>query len=83
MEDNSLIKNSKNFTKVSTYVPSLVRLNTPTNGQVEAVNKVILHELKKRLGTAKGKWIKELLEVLWVYKRTPHSSTKETTFSLI
>jgi len=53
-----------------------------TNGQAEAANKVILNELKKRLGTAKGRWTEELLEALWAYRCTPQSSTKETPFSL-
>jgi len=35
-----------------------------TNGQEEATNKVILAELRKRLHGAKGKWPKELFEVL-------------------
>jgi len=37
-----------------------------TNGQAEAANKVLLNELKKRLGTAKGRWTEELSEVLCV-----------------
>jgi len=41
-----------------------------TNGQAEAANKVILRELKKRLGDAKGRWADELLEVLWAYRCT-------------
>jgi len=44
-----------------------------TNRQAKATNKVILNELKKRLGTAKGRWTEELLEVLWAYKCTPQS----------
>jgi len=39
-----------------------------TNGQVEAANKVILIELRKRLDGAKGKWPEELPEVLWAYR---------------
>nr|KYP67715.1 Retrovirus-related Pol polyprotein from transposon 297 family [Cajanus cajan] len=42
-----------------------------SNGQAEAANKVILAELKKRLGAAKGAWAEELLEVLWAYQCTP------------
>ena len=34
------------------------------NGQAEAVNKVIVNGLKKRLDDAKGKWIEELSHVL-------------------
>jgi len=53
-----------------------------TNGQAEAANKVILGQLKKRLGTAKGRWSDELLEVLWAYRYTPQSSTGETPYNL-
>ena len=37
------------------------------NGQAEAVNKVIVNGLKKRLDDAKGKWVEELLNVLSTY----------------
>nr|KYP67716.1 Uncharacterized protein Mb2253c family [Cajanus cajan] len=53
-----------------------------SNGQAEAANKVILTELKKRLGDAKGAWAKELLEVLWAYRCNPQSTIKETPFRL-
>jgi len=53
-----------------------------TYGQAEVANKVILNELKKRLGPAKGNWTKELLEVLWAYRCTPQSTTQETPYSL-
>ena len=52
------------------------------NGQVEATNKVILSQLKKRLGAAKGKWVDELLEVLWVYRCIPQTSTGESPYNL-
>ena len=47
------------------------------NGQAEAVNKVIVNGLKKRLDDAKGKW-----HVLWTYRTTPRRSTGETPFSM-
>ncbi|XP_020203942.1 uncharacterized protein LOC109789410 [Cajanus cajan] len=53
-----------------------------SNGQAEAANKVILSELKKRLGAAKGAWAEELSEVLWAYRCTPQSTTRETPFRL-
>ncbi|XP_029128237.1 uncharacterized protein LOC109802001 [Cajanus cajan] len=53
-----------------------------SNGLAEAANKVILNELKKRLDSAKGTWAEELHEVLWAYRCTPQSSTKETPFRL-
>ena len=60
------------------------RYSTPAypqgNGQVEAVNKVIVNGLKKRLDDAKGRWVEELPHVLWTYRTTPRRSTGETPF---
>lgn len=53
-----------------------------TNSQSEAANKIILVELKKKLGLAKGKWVEELLEVLWGIQCTLQSTTKEMPFRL-
>ena len=52
------------------------------NGNVEAVNKVIMNELKKRLDDAKGEWVEELPHVLWTYRTTPRRSIRETPFSM-
>ena len=52
------------------------------NGQAEAVNKVIVNGLKKRLDYAKGKWVEELPHVLWTYRTTPRRSIGETPFSM-
>ena len=60
--------------------------STPTypqgNGKVEAVNKVIVSGLKKRLDDAKGKWVEELSHVFWTYWTTPCKSTGKTPFSM-
>ena len=60
--------------------------STPTypqgNGQAEAVNKVIVRGLKKRLDDAKGRWVEELPYVLWAYRTTHRRSTGETPFSM-
>nr|KYP52492.1 Transposon Ty3-I Gag-Pol polyprotein [Cajanus cajan] len=53
-----------------------------SNGQAEAANKVILRELKRQLGQAKGQWPDHLPKILWAYRCTPQSSTKETPFQL-
>jgi len=53
-----------------------------SNEQAKAVNNVILNELRKWLGMAKGRWPEELLEVLWAYRCIPQSSTQETLYSL-
>lgn len=45
-------------------------------------NKAIVDGLKKRLEGAKGKWAKELPNVLWAYKTTPRRSTCETPFAM-
>ena len=62
------------------------RYSTPAypqgNGQAEAVNKVIVNGLKKRLDDAKGKWVEELPYVPWTYRTMPHRSTRETPFSM-
>ncbi|RDX77497.1 Tf2-8, partial [Mucuna pruriens] len=52
------------------------------NGQAEAANKVILRGLRRRLEEAKGRWAKELPQVLWSYHTTPHSTMGETPFRL-
>ena len=52
------------------------------NGQAEAINKVIVNGLKKRLDVAKGRWVEELPHVLWTYRTTPRRSTGETPFSM-
>jgi len=62
------------------HITSLVE-HLQTNGQAEAANKVILNELKKRLGPAKGNWTEKLLEVMWAYRCSPQSTTQETSYS--
>ena len=52
------------------------------NGQVEAVNKTIKHNLKTKLKDQKGRWANELLEVLCAYRTNAKSTTGETLFSL-
>ena len=55
---------------------------TQANGQVEAVNKTIKHNLKTTLEDLKGRWANELPKVLWAYRTTAISTTGETPFSL-
>ena len=52
------------------------------NGQAEAINKVIVNGLKKRLDDVKGRWVEELPHVLWTYRTTPRRSIGETPFSM-
>jgi hypothetical protein len=53
-----------------------------TNGQVEAVNKILKTILKKKLDTAKGLWAEKLPEALWSIRTTPTTATGETPFCL-
>ena len=69
--DNGLQIDSKAFRRYCCELGITNRYFTPTypqgNGQVEAVNKVIVNELKKRLDDAKGRWVEELPHVLLTY----------------
>ena len=46
-----------------------------TNSQVEAVNKIIKHNLKMKLEGNKGLWADELPKVLWAYRTTSKTFT--------
>ena len=51
-----------------------------TNGLAESANWVILKRLKKGLGLAKKARVEELSCVLWSYRATVNSNTKEMPF---
>ncbi|XP_066160602.1 uncharacterized protein [Oryza sativa Japonica Group] len=55
-----------------------------SNGAAERTNGKILEALKKRLeGAAKGKWLEEMLSVLWALQTTPTRPTKFSPFMLL
>ncbi|KAM1389683.1 hypothetical protein ACFX13_018026 [Malus domestica] len=54
-----------------------------SNGQVEAINKIIKRTLKTSLDKAKGCWPEFVPQVLWLYRTSYRTSTGETPFSLI
>ena len=84
--DNGIQFDSKSFMRYCCEMGITNRYSTPAypqgNGQAEAVNKVIVSGLKKRLDDAKGRWVEELLYVLWTYRITPRRSTGEIPFSM-
>ena len=86
ISDNRLQFDSKAFRKYCCELGITNRYSTPTypqgNGQAEAVNKVIVNGLKKRLDDAKGRWVEELPHVLWTYRTTPRRSTGEMPFAM-
>ena len=53
-----------------------------SNGQAKASNKTLLTALKKRLDSAKGKWVEELPGVLWAYRTTARKLTGVSPFVL-
>ena len=53
-----------------------------SNGQAEASNKTLLIALKNQLDVAKGKWVEELLGVLWAYRTTARKPTDIYSFAL-
>ena len=86
ISDNGLQFDSKNFREYCCEFGITNRYFTPAypqgNGQVEAVNKVMVSGLKKRLDDAKGRWVEELPHVLWTYQMTSRRSMGETPFSM-
>ena len=86
ISDNGLQFDSKAFRRYCSELGIANRYSTPAypqgNGQAEAVNKVIINRLKKRLDDAKGKWVEELPHVLWTYYTTLRRSIGETPFSM-
>uniref|UniRef100_A0A2N9FLD8 Uncharacterized protein n=1 Tax=Fagus sylvatica TaxID=28930 RepID=A0A2N9FLD8_FAGSY len=52
------------------------------NGQVEVTNRTLLKQIKTRLEGAKSMWVEELPSILWAYRTTVRTPTKETPFKL-
>ena len=79
ISDNGLQLDNKAFRKYYSDLGIKNRYSTSAypqgNGQAEAVNKVIMNGLKKRLDDAKGKWVEELPHVLWTYRTMSRKST--------
>ena len=53
-----------------------------SNGQAEASNRTLLTAPKKRLDSAKGKWVEELPGVLWAYRTTARKPIGISPFAL-
>ena len=66
--DNGIQFDSKSFKRYYCDLGITNKYSTPPypqgNGQAEAINKVIVNGLKKRLDDVKRKWVEELLHVL-------------------
>ena len=86
ISDNGLQFDTKSFRRYCSELGITNRYSTPAypqgNKQAEAINKVIVNGIKKRLNDANEKWVEELSHVLWTYQTTPRRSTRETPFSM-
>ena len=78
--DNLKFKNFCTDLEIKNYYSSPAHLQS--NGQVEVTIRTLKAALKTKLGNLKGKWVEYLPEVLWAYKTTRKSTTRETPFTL-
>ena len=53
-----------------------------SNGQAEVTIRTLKTALKTKLEDHKGNWVEYLPEVLWAYRTTQKSATRETSFAL-
>ena len=53
-----------------------------SNGQAEVTIRTLKAALKTKLEDLKGSWVEYLPEVLWAYRMTQKSATRETPFAL-
>lgn len=53
------------------------------NGQVEAMNKILISLIKKHIGRQPRNWHNTLDQVLWAYRNSPRESTGTTPFKLV
>ena len=53
-----------------------------SNGQAEVTIRTLKAALKTKLEDLKGSWVEYLPEVLWAYRTTQKSATRETPFTL-
>ena len=53
-----------------------------SNGQAEVTIRTLKAALKTKLEDLKGKWVEYLSEVIWAYRTTQKSATRETPFAL-
>ena len=65
---------------IKNYYSSLA--HPQSNGQAEVTIRTLKAALKTKLEDHKGKWVEYLPEVLWAYRTTQKSATRETPFAL-
>ena len=78
--DNSAFKDFCSEFRIKNHYSSPA--HPQANGQVEVTNRSLFKIIKTWLEGAKGIWPKELLSVLWAYRMTARTPTRETPFRL-
>jgi len=85
ISDNGLQFDSKEFAKCKEHgiAKSFSVVSYPqSNGQFEAVNKVLKTLIKKKLEKSKGAWMDEQPTALSAYRTSYKTTTGHTSFSL-
>ena len=78
--DNLKFKNFCAELEIKNYYSSPT--DPQSNGQAEVTIRTLKAALKTKLKNLKGKWVEYLPEVLWAYRTTRKSVTRETPFAL-
>jgi len=75
------------MTKLTTQLGLRYDISTPyypqANGQVEAINKVLVTMLQRTIGIHKSNWHLMLFSALWAYRTSMKDATGFTPFQLI
>ena len=78
--DNLKFKNFCAELEIKNYYSSLA--HPQSNGQADVTIRTLKAAVKTKLENLKGKWVEYLPEVLWAYRTTRKSATRETPFAL-
>ena len=78
--DNLKFKNFCAELGIKNYYSSPI--HPQSNGQAEVTIRTLKASLKTKLENLKEKWVEYLPEVLWAYRTTRKSATRETSFAL-
>ena len=78
--DNTKFRDFCAELRIKNYYSSPV--HPQSNGQAEVTIRTLKAALKTKLEDLKGNWVEYLPEVLWAYKTTQKSATRETPFAL-